>query len=81
MSEGEWREVARLPYDTGIVSCTLCGAMLPQQYWVPASGGARLCGPECARLAARVRALAERHLVAGTPFLSLLRVPEDDGSK
>lgn len=51
--EGVWRQKPTAIYETEIVTCSLCGKMIPVKYWVvgQADGSEKIfCGPDCEQL-------------------------------
>jgi hypothetical protein len=52
VSEGRWRELEHLWYETDTVQCEVCGRLLPRRAWVFDGGAGDLdsCGPDCQEL-------------------------------
>jgi hypothetical protein len=51
--KGMWRQRSTAIYDTEIITCTLCGKMIPMRYWVveQADGSEKtFCDPDCEQL-------------------------------
>lgn len=52
-TSSEWRERSSAPYQTEIITCDLCGKMIPARYWAvtQADGTERIfCDQTCERL-------------------------------
>lgn len=53
VTRGEWRERSSVLYETEIITCSLCGKMIPTRYWAvtQADGTERIfCDKACERL-------------------------------
>lgn len=73
---GDWVTLDRPLYETEILACSACGAMVAGRGWWTASPEGRLlCGPECEQLEVRVSELRERYRSDGRQFASLNMEP------
>lgn len=69
---GNWVTLDRPLYETEILACSACGAMVAGRGWRTASPENRLlCGPKCEQLEARVAVLRERYGSDGRQFASM----------
>jgi hypothetical protein len=51
--QGKWRNRSTAIYETEIVTCSICGKMIPLRCWVvpQVNGSERIyCNPDCERL-------------------------------
>ena len=69
---GNWVTLDRPLYETEILACSACGAMVAGRGWRTGPPEERLlCGPKCEHLEARVAGLRERYRSDGRKFASM----------
>lgn len=73
---GNWVTLGRPLYETEILACSACGAMVAGRGWRTGAPEERLlCGPECEQLEARVAELRDSYRSDERQFASLSPEP------